>query len=61
MERWLSLRVEGSKYFRMHFPFPASDGPDLEMAFCHPGSSGSGGGGLRMRETQLGALLDRSV
>lgn len=62
MEHWLSLRVEGSKYFRMRFPFPAGDGPDLQMAFFHLGSSGSGGGGLmRMRETQLGDLLDRSV
>lgn len=53
--------VEGSTYFRMCFPFPASDCPDLEMAFCHLGSSGSGGGRLRMRETQLGDLIDRSV
>lgn len=41
----------------MHFPFPAGDSPDLEMAFCPLGSSGFGSGGVGVR----GDLLDRSV
>lgn len=37
------------------FPFPTGNG------FCHLGSSGFGSGGLRVREAQIGDLLDRSV
>lgn len=33
MERWLGLWTEGSKYFRMHFPFHTGSGPDQEMTF----------------------------
>lgn len=33
MECWLGLRAEGSKYFRMRFPFHTGNGPDQEMAF----------------------------
>lgn len=32
-ERWLGLRAEGSKYFRMRFPFHTGNGPGQEMAF----------------------------
>lgn len=33
MERWLPLKAEGSKYFRMHFIFHTGNGPDQEMPF----------------------------